>query len=341
MQHEITQSHPLLNEDGDLTEAGYATRLLPVYNKPDTRWHRFHTKEWDYYYIGDQHHGLALTIADNGYMGLDSISMLDFDRRWEITKSAMQLMTMGRKGLPATSVSGDVASDSRHCRMRFANDGRTRVLDAVMDGFRGADTVVAHVELTDVPDDSMVICTPFDKPRHFYFNQKINGLRARGTVQLGGETWTFEPDSALATLDWGRGVWTYSNTWYWSSLNAPIDGHRFGFNLGYGFGNTTAASENMLFYDGKAVKVDQVSFAIPAHDGKDDFMAPWKISSNDGLVNLDFIPVLDRHADTDMGIIASYQHQVFGRFSGYCRIGRRKVVLDGLMGFAEKVRNRW
>ena len=31
-------------------------------------------KEWDYYYVGNDHFGVALTIADNSYMGLDSIS---------------------------------------------------------------------------------------------------------------------------------------------------------------------------------------------------------------------------------------------------------------------------
>ena len=36
-------------------------------------------KEWDYYYIGNDRCGVALTIADNGYMGLDSISLLNFE----------------------------------------------------------------------------------------------------------------------------------------------------------------------------------------------------------------------------------------------------------------------
>ena len=32
----------------------------------------------------------------------------------------------------------------------------------------------------------MVICTPFDKPGHFYYNQKINCMRAAGRVRIGG-----------------------------------------------------------------------------------------------------------------------------------------------------------
>ena len=36
-----------------------------------------------------------------------------------------------------------------------------------------------------------------------------------------------------------------------------------GFNLGYGFGNTEKATENMIFVDGKASKLEQVTFQIP------------------------------------------------------------------------------
>ena len=31
-----------------------------------------------FYYIGNQEYGIALTIADNSYMGLGSVSVLDF-----------------------------------------------------------------------------------------------------------------------------------------------------------------------------------------------------------------------------------------------------------------------
>lgn len=78
-QHEITTSGPLLGSDGNLLEPGWARSLLPVYRRADIKAGAMRVKEWDYYLITDGHIGLALTIADNGYMGLDSVSFLDFD----------------------------------------------------------------------------------------------------------------------------------------------------------------------------------------------------------------------------------------------------------------------
>jgi len=343
MQKEIKEKCNLLDAEGNLACPGFARKLYPVYNKKTDFKSRCKTKEWDYYYIGNSHFGLALTIDDNGYMGLDSISFLDFDNVWEITKSEMQLMTLGKKNLPPTSEAGDIKVTAVKYAMSFENKGDSRYLSGHMSNFRKNEPIIFEVTLHDIPEESMVIMTPFEKPGHFYYNQKINCMRADGFVQIGNDRYEFNGKDSFATLDWGRGIWTYENTWYWSSLNTEINGKTFGFNLGYGFGDTSAASENMLFYYGKAHKLEQVTFEIPKGlGGKDQFMGEWTFTSSDNRVNLIFTPVINRKAITNLGIILSDQNQVFGRFNGTCILDDGTVIeLKDVMGFAEKVHNKW
>lgn len=117
-----------------------------------------------------------------------------------------------------------------------------------------------------------------------------------------------------------------------------MDGKPFGFNIGYGFGDTSAASENMLFYDGKAHKLEDVIFHIP----KDDYLKPWTFSSSDGRFEMDFKPVLDRAARTNAWIIETDQHQVFGKMSGKAVLDDGTVLeIKDLMCFAEDVHNRY
>ena len=125
--------------------------------------------------------------------------------------------------------------------LAFYHEDGARRLSFHMDRFRGKDAIEGIITLTDEPDESLVIATPFEKPGHFYYNQKINCLRASGWVELGAERFELTPDKIFAVLDWGRGVWTYHNTWYWSSASGLLDGAPFGWNLGYGFGDTSAA----------------------------------------------------------------------------------------------------
>ena len=95
MQHEITRAIPLLDSEGNLTEPGYAKKLLPVYRRADIKAGKMRIKEWDYYLVNNGRFALALTVDDNGYMGLDSISLLDFENGWEITASPMSFMPLG------------------------------------------------------------------------------------------------------------------------------------------------------------------------------------------------------------------------------------------------------
>lgn len=343
MQHEITQRIPLLDGEGNLTQAGFARRLLPVYDRKKVRGGLTRLKEWDYYYIGNDRFGLALTIADNSYMGLDSISFLSFEGEpWEVTKSPMSALPMGRTGLPSTSAAGITASSGKKHAILFQVGEGKRQLTAHMDGFKDGKPLDAQVTLTGEPEESMVICTPFEKKAHFYYNQKINCMRASGVVRIGEEEYRFMPEDSFAVLDWGRGVWTYHNTWYWGSASGLAEGADFGFNIGYGFGDTSAATENMLFYRGRAHKLSQVSFGIPMKDGREDYMKPWRFTSDDGRFKMDFVPVIDRASCTDVKLIKSDQHQVFGRFSGTAVLdGGDRLEVRDLFGFAEKVENKW
>ena len=342
MQHEILTAAPLLDRKGDLAEPGWARSLLPVYCRSDIKAGSLRIKEWDYYLVTDGHIGLALTIADNGYMGLDSISFLNFDEGWEQTKSPMRLFPRGKTGLPETSVDGASEIARGGYAMAFYHEDDARCLTFHMDKFRGKDAIEGIVRLTDEPRDSIVIATPFDKPKHFYYNQKINCLRAEGWIELGGQRWELTPDRFFAVLDWGRGVWTYHNTWYWGSASGLLDGVPFGWNIGYGFGNTAAASENALFYDGVLHKLSRVTFEIPERGSKYDYLAPWKFTSDDNRFYMDFAPVLDRSACMNAGVLKSDQHQVFGRFTGRVTLDDGTVLpVRDFFGFAERVENKW
>ncbi|MFW5780595.1 MAG: DUF2804 domain-containing protein, partial [Bacillota bacterium] len=177
----------------------------------------------------------------------------------------------------------------------------------------------------------------------FYYNEKINCMKAAGKAKLGNDIYSFDNNDSLGLLDWGRGVWTYKNTWYWGSLSAQLpDGNMFGFNIGYGFGDTSNATENMVFFNGRAHKLSKVTFNIPVKDKKDDFMSPWTFSSDDGRFEMKFQPVLNRHANINLGLLCSIQNQVFGKFTGTVVLDDgKKIKIDNLLGFAEKVHNKW
>jgi len=249
---------------------------------------------------------------------------------------------MGKTGFPATSAEGDVKKKIKGADFSFTFEGKNRRLKAHLDKFDGG-PFDCDILLTDEPQDSMVIATPFpEKETAFYYNQKIIGMRASGTVSCLGKTITFDPACSFGLLDWGRGVWTYNNTWYWGAGQGMVDGKVIGFNIGHGFGDTSAASENMVFVDGIAHKLEEVTFHIPTKDGKDDYLSPWSFTSSDGRFDASFTPILDRASKTDVGLICSDQHQVFGYLDGTIILDDGSAIrLEHFLTMAEKVHNKW
>lgn len=338
--HEITQAHNLLDSKGRLIEPGWSRTLIQSYNRNQIAKRKTRIKEWDYYYImsNSNEFCLCLTISDLGYLGMYSVSFVDLADGSEVTASELKPFPMGKTGLPSSSKSGNVSFLNKNLNMSFKLQNGTRRLKMKYNSFDKGAGISCDITLTNEPQESMVIATPWDEDEHaFYYNQKINCLRASGTVKFGNQVFTLDPKTDFAGLDWGRGVWTRDNVWYWGSGSGQIDGVPFGFNLGYGFGNTSAASENVIFYDGVAHKFDDVVFNI-SHNYTD----AWTIHSSDGRFEAEFEPIIDRKALIDLKVIVTDQHQVFGKMNGKAVLDNGKVIeFKDFLCFAEKVHNKY
>ncbi|MDR3343986.1 MAG: DUF2804 domain-containing protein [Oscillospiraceae bacterium] len=338
--HELTQRKTLHKHDGTLREPGWSRRPVQIYSRAGVKAPKIRLKEWDYYLVVGQGFGVALTIADNGYMGLNSVTFMDYETAGSIDKSVPTLFPMGKYGMPEDSTVPSVSSfENSTLKLRFDVREGTRRLSCRYKKFHNGRDFACEITLAEPDMDSLTIATPWaEDPLAFYYNRKINCMPAGGWVELDGERHEFNPYTDFGTLDWGRGVWTYDNRWKWGSGNGVVDGKPFGFNLGYGFGDTRAASENLLIYDGIGHKIDDVTF----HFDKNDYTKPWRWDSSDGRLEGDFVPVFDHATKVDAKILCTDGHQVFGKLTGFCVLDDgRRLELKDFFCFAEDVRMKY
>lgn len=345
MQRRIETDRELLNDAGRVNDEGYAVEPVWRYRRSRVRAPWFRIKEWDYYAVIDQQTGLGVTLtySDLGYIGLYALCLVDIERgSWKQVES-LQILPAGRTGLTETADEEHTLSyaDSK-LQMTLDRRSDRRLLAFECDDFPWGDErgLSGEIELYQPVDaERMVIATSWEKKRSaFYYNQKINCMPASGYLQIGASRRALTEGASFGVLDWGRGNWTYANRWFWASASGRVDGLPFGFNLGYGFSDRSSATENMLFFDGRAHKLDQVEF----YYDPDDYLKPWRVGSNDGRLELEFHPRLDRNGNTDFGLIQSLQHQVFGHYRGFAVLDDgRRLEIEGLAGFAEDVYNRW
>ena len=336
--HEVTKVQSLLNREGILTEPGWSRQLVQEYHRKDIKAPKIRIKEWDYYLVMGPKFGAAFTISDNGYIGLQSVSILDFTKPFEHTESILKLFPMGKLHLPETSITGDSIYVDKRLQLRVEVSEGKRHITCNFLQFDGDKDFQCDIVLEQPKMDTMVIATPWEKKHHFYYNQKINCMPASGWMKYGDQEYEFHPETEFGVLDWGRGVWTYENIWHWGSGSCMLDGVRFGFNIGYGFGNTKAATENIIFYNDQGHKLDDITFHIP----ENDYLLPWTVTSSDGRFEMKFEPIIDRCAKIDFKVLLSDQHQVFGKMSGTAILDDgTKLHIQDMMCFLERVHNRY
>lgn len=344
MQKEITASSPLLDAQGKLIQVGWSRQPLLDCNLENLRFYPFRAlqflriKRWDYYGVTTPEFFFSATLSHVGYLGLVFVYLLDLRTR-ELVEDTL-MVPLGRGiHLARNSDQGDSYFDNGRVRVAFHLEGDKRHLQVDWPAFHHGQGIAADVSLHCPPEhESMVIVIPIGH-RRFYYNRKINCLPATGWVQYGQQRLDLQPDHALGNLDWGRGVWEYKSFWVWASASAYLpDGRTLGLNMGYGFGDTSAATENAFILNGHIHKLEQINFE---YDNK-NFMQPWKMHSPDGRLDLEFVPFKERVARSNLLLLYSEVHQMFGRYRGTLHTDNgEELHVQDVIGWAEEHHAKW
>lgn len=344
METELTQPGALLTLHGRLAQVGWSRQPLLDCNLEAANFYavrpfqRFRIKRWDYYAVFTPHGFFSATLADLGYAGNLFVYMMDYETG-ELHEEGLVIPLSAGIQLPRNSTEGDSYFNNGKVSLDFHLTGTHRNLSVSWPDFNSGRGIQADISLQCLPDhESMNIVIPIGEKR-FYYNRKINCLPAEGTIKYGESQIMLNPKTCVGSLDWGRGVWEYKSYWNWASSSGFLpDGRMVGLNMGCGFGDLSKAGENALILEDKIHKLEQIKFDYITGD----YMKPWKFSDPRGRLDLTFTPFKERVAQTNLGVIFSEVHQMFGYYSGKVIADNGEIIqINKLTGFAEEHHARW
>ncbi len=336
-QREITTPTTLLDEKGNLIQPGYAKSMHFRFNREHAAGKPFGLKEWDFYQLALGEWVLQMTIGHVSYMANFAAHLFSVKTGERHDFSKMRPLPMRKMPMPLDpnephllcgkgkdfAISYDTREDCRVLKLTAKN---------------GKEPIDIEMTLPHIAEDeAMVIATPFDKPGQFYLNCKAHFYGVTGHARF-GEREVVATGGETAILDWGRGVWPFHQEWFWGNGAAQLEGGRFGFNIGWGFGDLTHATENMFFWNGRVHKLEHL---IVERDEK-DYMAPWHFSSGDGRLEMTMNPLYDNDQITKVLFVNNRIHQVFGNFSGKAVLPDGQAIeFENLIAFCEHAVNNW
>jgi hypothetical protein len=338
-QNEITNPSDLFNKDGSLVQKGWARKPILKYNKDNIGkgWTRI--KEWDHFSVLNKNFGFQLTIGDIGYLTQMSYAWLDFKEKKRDGKGLFKFFTKS-KILPKSSLEDSkIDFPTKKFKATISKEKNKRIL-TIDDPYFQDIGLKGSITLHDDPkaDNTVVVTGYKEDPRLFYYNHKINYMPAEGSLTIGDKLYSFEPETSYALMDWGRGIWPYKTHWLWGSACGLVDGVPVAFNIGYGFGDLSTHTENIVFYDGKAHKIDEVEF----HHENRDPTKPWRFTSNDNRFNMTLDPIMPHREKLNFGIICLNSSLLHGLYSGEVVLDNgEKIKIENMIGHAEDIYWRW
>jgi hypothetical protein len=169
----------------------------------------------------------------------------------------------------------------------------------------------------------------------FNYTQKLAGVPAEGEIAVGNTRYQVRGEPA--GLDFTHGYLPRDTSWRWAFCSARQGGRLVAFNLSAGF-LRTGGGENVVWIDGAPCSVGRVHFEFEPSAP----LAPWRIGSEDGTLELVFQPEGYRAQTVDLKLIASQYVQPFGVFSGHVTtLAGERVEIDSLPGVTEDHSARW
>jgi len=329
LERQLTAPVDLCLPNGRLNPAAIGWSRTPLHRcNLHGRWPR--KKRWNYWAVTTETHLFSATISHLDYAGLVFVYYADFatGQFMETTR----LLPLGRGCQLADVVAADASYDRPDFRVVMQQTDNGVDLTVGIADFEGR-PLTAHFAITIPPQhETLNVVVPWNE-RTFQFTSKQNCLPAVGVVTLGESETLFAGEQSFACLDFGRGIWPRHCRWNWGSASGRQDGRLLGLNLGGQWTDGTGSTENGVFVDGCLHKL---STDLVWQYDKTHFMRPWHISDPGGRLALTFTPFLERVAASNVGLVRSEVHQMFGHYDGQITTTEGEVVaVRELTGWAE------
>jgi hypothetical protein len=305
---------------GDIDWSGLTPPL-----KRSALWRYFHHKRWMYVALVSEDYFCAVAVVDIGWTSTAFAYV--FDRR-----SAHVVTGFSQDGLPAFGAKlaqrcGNGAAHHFHMGAHWVDICHVPMRNCYSLKLRSPGFEI-EAEFADAGPLLLAVGTVAGGAAHA--TQKSSGLALSGELRLAGQRYSLS--GGVASFDYSNGLLARETAWRWASAHSLT----LGINLQSGyFGDR----ENALWLDGGIFPLGAARFEFDEHKP----MAPWHISTSDGLVDLEFVPQGMRRQDKNLLIAASRYVQPIGLFHGVVQAAQdsKRHMVKNLIGVTEDHQSRW
>ncbi len=298
---------------------------------------RLRLKEWQHFALLLPEHYLGVAIVNAGF--------LQTTWCYVVERSTGRAFEHKRTGIALDlRVARDLSGDRSHVaargfELRVENEAPSRHrLRIEIEASRGRPSVRAELLCHAASVTPLAVVMPAGSEAHPVYTVKLP-LLAEGRVAIGERERSVDPERGLAILDVHKAFYPRHTYWRWATFaGRDRRGRLVAANLTKNVNRQDArVNENCLWLDGQIQHVGPARFEFDrAH-----VLAPWRVGSEDGAVELTFTPRGERSENLRLGLVRSVFHQPHGTFAGHVRFGEERIAIEDLFGVCEDHDSLW
>lgn len=298
----------------------FGTFRGPVENTSTTVWdgnggllskRRTQRKAWLYLGAFTESHMVGFAMVDAGLIANGFCYVYDRERDVLVEEAVTVPLGFDRKFAPQVEGAWHLASGRREWTTEFADNAWNAT-------FRGKRLDVS-LRLQGPGHGLTAIASSIGRP--FAHTYKVCDLPTTIDVSVDGVKGRA---SGGGSVDFTLGYPPRHTLWNWASMYGHTDdGQTVAVNL---VGQFMNGQENGLWIGGKLSPLPQATFEYDPVNP----LAPWRIRTLDGTVDLTFEAEGQRRQNLNVGAMASVFSQPFGRFTGMIRHGGQELEVTGL-----------
>ena len=307
---------------------GYAQRVswAGLAQRRDPLWRALHTKTWHYASVATAECVVAIAVIDVGIAASAFVYVFDRRARKLLTNQSFTSLPSAATFSPFAGIGASSRFRTRNARLAIERSGATWRVYAHAQNDSDIE-IAAELDVSAAPSPLCAIA-PIEGGIANCTHKTV-GLAAKGTARVGSVR--FDLGGGFGALDHTHGLLARDTKWRWASASSAD----LSLNLVEDFNGPV---ENVVWVGDELLPVGPVTF----HYDANATLQPWRITSADGALDLEFVPEGERREDKNLVVAKSWYVQPIGTFRGTFRPpGREPIEVHDLVGVTEDHVAKW
>lgn len=296
-------------------------------------WRQFRTKEWVGFDISHPEIYAAMIIQDAKILKTSEIYFYESNHQLQTEHHAVKVGSNLKISEDLLHSSLKFKTQKYHLEYLFDDQKVVIRIGIPRNGSQAS--IEAEIILDAQKKSHPLVVSALLPPSGTMYTNKII-FPASGWVKIDDRSYTLEPERDLLIMDEHKSQLPYRTQWTWGTFAYHSEGNFVGANFATRPQYPDQEEESCIWTPDGVEPLSNITFSKMGTD----VLSPWKITSEDGRLDVTFTPTGRKVVKENLLVFAIDYFQMFGKYSGTLKGKNKTWTFKDINGLCEDMKMR-